>query len=82
MNNREAERMVLDKKAVEVARKKILFALVVGLIVPILTVISMYCGYSFGKGLGEPFDALLALLGAFGGFAVAAAIAWRIIMRM
>jgi len=82
MNNREAERMGTDKKAVEVARKKILFALAVGLIVPILTVISMYYGYAFGKGLGKPFDALLALLGAFGGFAVGAAIVWKIIIRM
>jgi len=74
--------MATDKRAVQVARRKILFALAVGLIVPILTVITMYYGYALGKGLGKPFDALLALLGAFGGFAVGAAIVWKIIIRM
>jgi len=74
--------MATDKKAVEVARRKILFALAVGLIVPILTVITMYYGYVLGKGLGKPFDALLAVLGAFGGFGVGATIVWKIMMRM
>ena len=74
--------MATDRRAVEVARRKILFALAVGLIVPILTVISMYYGYAFGKGWGKPFDALFALLAAFAGFAVGAVIVWRIIMRI
>jgi len=75
--------MATDKqKVVEVARKKILFALTVGLIVPILTVILMYYGYALGKQFGKPFDALLALLGAFGGFAMGAAMVWKIIIKI
>jgi len=75
--------MATDKrKVVEVARKKILFALAVGLIVPILTVILMYYGYALGKQFGKPFDALFALLGAFGGFGVGAAIVWKIMMKI
>jgi len=70
------------QKMVKGAQKKILFALTVGLIVPILTVLLMYYGYVIGKGLGKPFDALLALFGAFGGFAVGTAIVWKIIMRI
>lgn len=75
--------MATDRqKRVEGAQKKILFALAVGLIVPILTLISMYYGYALGQELGKPFDALLALLGAFGGFAAGAVIVWKIIMKM
>ena len=42
--------------------------LIFGLELPTLVIISMYAGWTIGKGLGPPFDILLTFLLTFAGF--------------
>ena len=71
-----------SREAIQSARHKVAKALLVGLILPALTVSSMYFGFQLGRSIGKPFDMFLALIGAFVGFGLASLIAWMIIKRL
>jgi len=71
-----------SKEVIQSARRKVAIALLIGLIVPALTVSLMYFGFQLGRSIGKPFYMLLALAGAFAGFGLGCVIAWKMIVRL
>ncbi|MEM2896349.1 MAG: hypothetical protein QXG01_02045 [Candidatus Bathyarchaeia archaeon] len=61
------------------AKEMIKSALIVGPIMPIMTVAFMYVGFKLGSQLGKPFDMLLSLSGAMLGFSLGTIMIWFII---
>jgi len=71
-----------SREAIQSAKHKVAIALLVGLILPVLTVSLMYSGFQFGRSIGKPFDMFLALAGAFVGFGLGSVIAWKTIRHL
>ncbi len=71
-----------SKEVIQSAKHKVAMALLIGLIVPALTVSFMYFGFELGRLIGKPFYMLLALAGAFFGFGLGCVIAWKMIVRL
>jgi hypothetical protein len=58
------------------AKKLIKSALIVGPIMPAMTIIFMYAGFKLGSKLGKPLDMFLSLTGAMLGFSLGTIIIW------
>jgi len=71
-----------SKEVIQSAKRKVAMALLIGLIVPALTVSLMYFGFEVGRLMGKPFHMLLALAGAFVGFGLGCVIVWKMIVRL
>jgi hypothetical protein len=56
--------------------------LILGVIVPISTVLLMLIGFNLGTRLGWPWNAVFALLGAFSGFGVGTFVVYQLLKRL
>ncbi|MEM3522253.1 MAG: hypothetical protein QXD78_04340 [Candidatus Bathyarchaeia archaeon] len=64
------------------SKKLIEMALIIGPIMPMMTVAFMYVGFMLGSKIGKPLDMLLSLIGAMLGFGTGTIIIWLIIKSL